>query len=143
VLELAAERSLGIDAAMLEPLSDTDRLRLVHARMVEVGLVPRRSRPESLRGSLRAFGTCLRAHYEPRRMLGENVHFVLVADSRLDDVSNQRRHDRACAEWKRFVPDLAHWRGPGNHMTILRDPHVRQLADWWLTTVQTTVSLTA
>jgi arthrofactin-type cyclic lipopeptide synthetase C len=32
--------------------------------------------------------------------------------------------------WRRWAPSLEVWHGPGNHMTILHQPHVAALADW-------------
>jgi hypothetical protein len=32
--------------------------------------------------------------------------------------------------WERFAPNVVPWRGPGNHMTVLKMPHVIDLVEW-------------
>jgi len=41
--------------------------------------------------------------------------------------------------WKQWAPQAISWAGPGNHMTILNQPHVQILADWWQNSVKAEV----
>lgn len=131
-LELACEKRLGISRSVLESVDDDERLSMVHAGAVRVGLMPARSRPESLRGCLRTFGTALRTSYRPRGEYTGPVRLVLIPDLRLDAQANQHQYQRMEAGWRQHAPELACWAGPGNHMTILKPPHVEELARWWL-----------
>ncbi|MCW1777589.1 alpha/beta fold hydrolase [Pantoea ananatis] len=65
LVQLTAERPLGIDAASLRPLSAPARIRLVHRCMVEAGALPTQSDPASMLGAMRMFAACLRTHYLP------------------------------------------------------------------------------
>jgi amino acid adenylation domain-containing protein len=130
LLELAADRSFGIDAARLRELGEDDQIRLVHERMVAAGILPRRSSPETLLGALRTFGSALRAPYTPRSLYPDRLDLVVAADPRLDAATNRKQHDDLAERWRRWAPELHRWDGPGNHVSILKPPHVHALARW-------------
>jgi syringomycin synthetase protein SyrE len=129
VLELTADQSLGIDRARCETSDLLGRLQLLHEGCVRAGLMPARSQPESLRGVLRAFGTALRTRYRPRHAYAELVRLVLVSDPHGDEEGNRRQHQRAVAAWRRWAPNLTYHHAPGNHVAVLKPPHVRVLAN--------------
>lgn len=141
-LELAAERPLGINTAVLERLDQAARLRLVHERMVAVGLMPRRSHADMLAGSMRAFGVALRAGYAPRAAYPGPVAlaFASASDPSLGADADARRRDHTFAGWQRWAPAAARWNAPGNHITVLQPPHVRSLAEWWKRTAASEAS---
>jgi thioesterase domain-containing protein len=130
-LELAAERPLGIEDAVLEQLDQGARLRLVHERMVAVGLMPRRSHPDMLAGSIRAFGVALRTGYAPRTTYRGALSLALASDPRLGAGENVRLQADVFAGWQRWAPAATRWNAPGNHLTMLKPPHVRLLSEWW------------
>jgi len=130
-LELAAQRPLGVSGAAIEQLDHGGRLRLVHERMVAVGLLPRRSHPDMLTGSIRAFGAALRAGYRPATAYSGPLSLAFASDPRLGAADNARRHDDVFAGWSRWAPFATRWNAPGNHMTMLQPPHVQLLSDWW------------
>lgn len=131
-LELASEKPLGVGRDALCMADPAQWLAMAHAGAVRTGIMPARSRPESLRGCLRTFGTALRTSYRPRADYTGPVRLVLIPDLRLDAAANQRQYQRMEEGWRRHAPQLSCWMGPGNHMTILKPPHVDQLARWWL-----------
>jgi arthrofactin-type cyclic lipopeptide synthetase C len=137
-LELVAERSLGIDPAALEAAGEAQRINMVHAGMVRVGLMPARSRPETLKGGVRTFATTLRTDYLPQRRYHGAVRLVIVAGSRTDGPRNDRENQTKILGWQHFAPQITYWKGPGNHMTILKPPHVAELVRWWLAGLQQT-----
>ena len=53
-----------------------------------------------------------------------------MADPWLAAAGIQKKHKETTAGWQRFAPELVTWCGPGNHMTILKAPHIETLADW-------------
>jgi thioesterase domain-containing protein len=59
------------------------------------------------------------------------VRLALADDHALDEKANLRAHHASLREWQRSAPLLSAWRGPGNHYTILKQPHVGMLANWW------------
>jgi thioesterase domain-containing protein len=128
IFEHAAERSLEIGPDDVAPLDEDGRLKLLHERLVGIGLMPRRSSHEVLRGSFRSFATCLRTTYTPAETWPDPLHLVLLSDPRRDEETNQRQFAEAVRGWKRWAPNLVFSRGAGNHVTALKSPHVRSLA---------------
>jgi thioesterase domain-containing protein len=132
ILELSAGTTLNIDAAELELLDETRQLELLHQRMVQAGLVPPNTRAEMLRGVLGTFGAALRTNYRPEHLYLGPLRLVLVTDGSLDEEANQRQHHDTLEGWRQLAPNLTDWHGPGNHMTVLKQPQVQTLATWWL-----------
>jgi amino acid adenylation domain-containing protein len=126
--ELTAERSLEIGPGEIGPLDEAGRLRLLHERLVRLGLMPRRSSHEVLRGSFRSFATCLRTTYTPAGSYPDPLRLVLVSDAGCDEDANQRRFAEAVRGWRRWAPALVFTQGAGNHVTALKAPHVQALA---------------
>ena len=127
--EQRAECSLKLDADDFDGLDYAAQLKLLHKRLVAVGMVPRRSTPEVLRGMVRIFATNLRTTYVPSQTYTGPVSLVLVRAAKDDEATCQEKHKETAAGWQRFAPDLVTWRGPGNHMTVLNPPHVDMLAE--------------
>jgi thioesterase domain-containing protein len=131
VMELAAEKSLGVHRAEFESQNTEGQLRLLHEGMLRVGLMPRRSTPDALLGPIRTFGAALRTGYRPRRPFPDPVRLALARDPRLDDRVNRREHHATLERWRLWAPNITCWHGPGNHFSILKPPHVQVLVDWW------------
>jgi thioesterase domain-containing protein len=131
VMELAADKSLGVHRAEFESQNIAGQLRLLHEGMIRVGLMPRRSTPDALRGPIRTFGSALRTRYRPQRPFPDPVRLALARDPRLDDQANQRESRATLEGWRLWSPNITCWNGPGNHFSILKAPHVHVLADWW------------
>jgi len=131
VMELAAEKSLGVHRAEFESQNTEGQLRLLHEGMLRVGLMPRRSTPDALLGPIRTFGAALRTGYRPRRPFPDPVRLALARDPRLDDQVNRREHQATLERWRLWAPNITCWHGPGNHFSILKPPQVQVLVDWW------------
>ncbi len=130
LFELAAERPLGLLLADIETLSAQQQLELLHERLVRVQLMPPRSRPDTLRGPVRLFEMGLRMSYQPQSTFFGKTRLVLVSDTELDNAANETKFMNSIEGWRRFAPNLIPWRGPGNHITILKTPYVSDLANW-------------
>uniref|UniRef100_UPI003878298D amino acid adenylation domain-containing protein n=1 Tax=Pseudomonas viciae TaxID=2505979 RepID=UPI003878298D len=130
-MQLASGKSLGIDATFFGAQDDTAQMRLLHAGMVRAGMLPQRSAVDSMRGPARAFGTALRTVYQPQHRYTGPVRLVLANDPTLDTAGNKREQEQMIEGWRKHIPDLSIWYGPGNHFTILKAPHVHNLAAWW------------
>jgi arthrofactin-type cyclic lipopeptide synthetase C len=85
VLELVAERSLGIGPAEVAARDEAGWLKLLHGKMVALGLLGARSTPEVLAGPLRTFARCLRTTYRPLGVYPGRLRLVLVDDPRMDE----------------------------------------------------------
>ncbi|CAB3787759.1 alpha/beta fold hydrolase [Pararobbsia alpina] len=132
-MQLAAGESFGIDAAVLRAQDDAGQMRQLHSGMVRVGMLPQRSTPDAMRGPARVFGTALRTIYLPRHPYTGPVRLVVVDDPALDVASNQLAQRETIEGWRRHAPNLCVWHVPGNHFTVLKAPHVQELAVWWRT----------
>jgi thioesterase domain-containing protein len=131
LIEIAAGRSLDITPADLATRNDAGRLQLLHQAMVRVGMLPMRTKPGMLVGVLRTFGAALRTTYRPSSSYPGPLRLVTVRDTRKEASADERRRETQVKEWQRWAPQLSCWYGPGNHMTVLDDPHVAMVADWW------------
>jgi thioesterase domain-containing protein len=132
MIEMAAGQSLDITALDLATRNDSGRLQLLHQAMVRVGVLPMRSKPGMLVNVLRTFGTALRTTYRPSSSYSGPVRLVTVRDTREEPNADERRREKQVQGWQRWAPRLSSWYGPGNHMTLLDDPRVTIVADWWL-----------
>jgi len=131
IMELAADKSLGVHRAEFESQNTEGQLRLLHEGMLRVGLMPRRSTPDAIRGPIRTFGAAMRAGYLPQRPFPDPVRLALARNPRLDDQANQREYQATLEGWRLWSPNITCWHGPGNHFSILKPPHVHVLVDWW------------
>ena len=46
-----------------------------------------------------------------------------------------RAQARTARAWRQLADAVTVWHAPGNHMTLLTQPHVGVLAQWWNATV--------
>ncbi|KOR42170.1 hypothetical protein ADT25_15400, partial [Xanthomonas oryzae] len=134
-LQLRLHAPLGIDRQALHRLGQNALLQALHRLMVEHGLMPPRSRPDSVRGSLATFAHCCRTCYIPARPYPGTLQLVLVADTRLQPEQQAAERLRLRQAWAAHAADLRPWHGPGNHMTVLAKPHSQLLAQWWMSSV--------
>ncbi|UVL75985.1 amino acid adenylation domain-containing protein [Pseudomonas putida] len=130
-LQLSAGKSLGMDPATFAQATDDEQLQQLHAGMVRNGLLPARSTPRVLDGTVRTFATALRTVYRPTQAYTGPVGLVLVDDPGLDALGNAREHAAMREGWQQLMPQLAQWQGPGDHFSILKVPDVFSLAAWW------------
>ncbi|WP_313645936.1 non-ribosomal peptide synthetase [Pseudomonas sp.] len=130
-LQLSTGKALGIEAQAFAAASDAQQVELLHGAMVRIGLLPARSAPRSLDGTLRTFATALRSHYQPTLSYRGPVGLVLVDDASLDPAANAQEQAAMHAGWQALMPQLSLWRGPGDHFSILKTPNVFSLAAWW------------
>jgi arthrofactin-type cyclic lipopeptide synthetase C len=127
--ELVLGHPLGVAKTDIELLSESAQRELLHRRLVAANLMPGRSEADVLRGPLRTFAASIRAHYKPDKPYTGPLTLILVDDPRLDQTSNRQYRHEVTENWKRFAPNLVSAHGPGNHLTMLREPHVRAVVD--------------
>ncbi|RAS22647.1 non-ribosomal peptide synthetase, partial [Pseudomonas sp. URMO17WK12:I7] len=130
-LQLSTGKALGIELLAFAEASDDEQLRQLHAAMVRIGLLPARSAPRALEGTVRAFAAALRTRYQPSLSYSGPAGLVLVDDPSLDAPGNAREQAVMHAGWQALMPQLALWQGPGDHFSILKVPDVFSLAAWW------------
>jgi arthrofactin-type cyclic lipopeptide synthetase C len=130
LFEMNSGCSLGIQTDNLAALLPGERLILLHARLVNANMMPRSSPAKSLAGVFRTFSAHLRTSYTPHQVFDGTFNLVLLPDKRLPDGEASIQMYETEQQWRRWAPSLEVWHGPGNHMTILRQPQVAALADW-------------
>jgi thioesterase domain-containing protein len=128
VLELATERSLGIGPADVASRDQAGWLKLLHGKMVGLGLLGARTTPEVLTGSFRTFARCLRTAYRPSGVYPGRLRLVLVDDPAKDEAANRAHFAEIERGWRAWAPGLVFSVGAGNHVTALKPPHVAVLA---------------
>lgn len=129
VVELTLERPLNVRRIDLDSRKENLQRALLHRRLVDEGLLPRSSQPEILRGLLRTFNMSLRTKYTPDKVYPGPVRLVLVENHKLDRNGNKQLRDQLIEKWKRWAPNVTSVQVPGNHITVLKPPHVRALAN--------------
>jgi arthrofactin-type cyclic lipopeptide synthetase C len=128
VLEFVAERSLGIGPADVASRDDAGWLKLLHGKMVGLGLLGARATPEVLAGPFRTFSRCLRTAYRPAGVYPGRLRLVLVDDPAKDEAANRAHFAEVERGWRKWAPGLEFSVGAGNHITALKAPHVAVLA---------------
>jgi thioesterase domain-containing protein len=127
-VELLVGHSLNLELSHFEGRKEGAQMRLLHERFVIEGLLPKRSTAELLRGPLRAFSMALRTSYIPRQAYCGQVRLLLADDDQDDESFNMRRHLGIVQGWRQWAPNLVYKHSPGNHMTMLKPPHVYSVA---------------
>jgi thioesterase domain-containing protein len=129
VFEQIAERPLNIHMSDLIFKDESEQLALLHGSLVRQTLLPRTSTPDALHGMMRTFASCVRSHYVPSTQYLGNVLLLLASDPLLDTTDNQLRMRQCAEEWRIWAPNLSFKECAGNHMTALKRPHVKAIAD--------------
>jgi len=118
------------DLDQLELLDDTSRLKLFHSALVRANLLPHRSDFKALEGMVRTFEAALRTSYQPSSALLGPSYLALARDSNHLDMNNELRLKINANRWRRWLPNLIVRKAPGDHMTMLKSPHVQVLGKW-------------
>lgn len=129
LIELGLPRSMNLSHAQFARLGCAQQLALLHERMVAENVMPARSTPGDLSCMLQTLSMNLRTAYTPTSVSMEPVHLVLATDTRLAAQASVAQQLTITNGWHRWAPNLRSWLGPGNHLTILRLPHVEALAN--------------
>jgi arthrofactin-type cyclic lipopeptide synthetase C len=95
---------------------------------VALRLARARASARFLEWSLTVFAACMRSTYTPSESCDGHTQLILVDDRRCDAETNRRQHAEAARAWERWAPALKTTYGSGNHITMLKAPHVANLA---------------
>lgn len=127
--EESSQRPLPLARADFENASPDRQLVRLHAGMVEVGLLPTRSSPELLHGPITCFEAALRTRYRPKATYNGPTLLVLAGSRSTAEPSHRLSADMMQSGWAHWAPDLTSRVAAGNHMTLLKDPHVKAIAE--------------
>ena len=112
-------RSLGITESDVRELGEAERIDLFRARLIEAGLVSKLTPLAAIKGMARVFETSINAAYRPSAPLAHPVALLRAQDQDRDEVSSS---------WSEVAPELSVIDSPGDHMSMLAEPHVGVLA---------------
>ncbi|CEF36563.1 non-ribosomal peptide synthetase [Xanthomonas citri] len=135
-LQLSRGTRLGIDPLLFPTLDHAQQLELVRAGMVRAGLLPHRAPADAIHGVVQVFGTALRTVYRPAYRYPGSLRLVLADHPLLDAADNRTQHEKQAAGWRALASELRIWHASGDHFSMLRAPHVHQLARWWSQSVR-------
>jgi thioesterase domain-containing protein len=119
---------IPMDLADLEGKGPADQRQILHRYLVESGVLTALSTQADLYGLLQTVGMGLRANYVPRRAHSGPVRLILAAESN-DPQANHSEVEKIGSGWRRWASSVTQQRVPGNRITMLKQPHVRVLAE--------------
>lgn len=128
--EQAAGKPIVLTRADFEGRPVEAQLRLLRDELVRVGLMPARSSPEHLRGTVRCFEAALATSYRPAAKFSGAVKLVLVRGQKESPAEADRRMRDVAERWGQFATRVDFRKEAGNHVTLLRAPHIGSVAGW-------------
>jgi amino acid adenylation domain-containing protein len=130
IYQQSANMSMNIHPSAFDGLDSDEQQRLLHQHLVNIGLIPKSSKPEILEGTLRTFSVALRTHYSPTTVYSGKVNLVLALDQTLDKQKNLERNEEIVEKWRKYASNIVYWQTQANHMTVLKSPHINELVAW-------------
>jgi thioesterase domain-containing protein len=126
ILEQRIERALGISQQDFAYLPEDQWIPLLARAMAAAGLLSPRTEIGAVEAIARVFETSLNIRYRPPSPMRGPAVLVRAGASSLTE-SRDHRPDPFVA-WRAFCPQLRIVTITGNHMTMLAEPHVGDLA---------------
>lgn len=130
LLNLTSPEPMDIQFSHSDHSSQADKISRLHKRMVEVGFLPVRSKPSAIHGMVRTFGYALRCTYVPDSKFFGRVKIFTAAEiaSPEEPTLDAALQDKT-SNWLAWTPAASLHTASGNHLTMLSDPYVRNLAE--------------
>jgi thioesterase domain-containing protein len=130
ILEQASGRSFNLDIHSLLHLSCEAIVVLLHKKMVDLGMLPFTSSPDHLSGPVLSFEAALRTNYSPVAPFFGPTRLVMACSSDETPQSALTRYRDVAENWRRLTPKLNVFSSAGNHVKLLRDPHIVEVVSW-------------
>ena len=130
VFELTLEHPIGLKGSDLASLPESSQLKLIHEKLVDFHLLPRRSSPDSLRGPLHAFAAALRCQYYPANPFRGTLHLGFVGNATALTSSSPFTASDMTEGWNGLAERVVKFMTPGNHITTLKEPYVKVFASY-------------
>lgn len=127
LFELAIDGTLGLAAEDFVGLSRDQQLSRLLCRLIDVKLLPPRTRIKTLQGIVRVFETNVNTCYTPEKEYAGPLHLVTVTDAK--NASEENDREDYLRSWRRFAPMATVLESAGNHISLLSAPHVGKLAE--------------
>ena len=117
-----------VDEAVFGGASAEAVLASLHVALVGAGVLPPRSRPDLLAGPYATFAAAYRDGYRPEAAIDGALLLALAGG---DAARGSESTSRKVTGWQAWASAVEPWTGPGSHFSMLRRPHVADLARWW------------
>ena len=111
--------SLGLQRDRLPAMTPRQRLEALHRAVISTGIMPERTPLDALRRLLKVLAANLRSGYCPAQWPQAPLSLVVAADA---DAETAQR-------WQQCHPRITLTRSQGNHVQMLKSPHVAALCD--------------
>jgi len=130
IVEMNSAISLNLPIEDLQLLDESSRLKQIRLRMTRAGVLPAKTSLETLRHALRVFEAHLNTGYIPTSPLVQQpVILINAKDQSPDDESSRFYRDADVTSWLSYAPNaISITLEGGNHMSMLKPPHVDELA---------------
>lgn len=128
ILGQAAHAQIPVTAEELAMYGSGEMMNHLHSAMVSVGLVSRRSSPESFLNAYRLFASSIRWKIDKEDLVKfkGTARVVLAKDTSPPETALRR-----VADWKVLLPQSAAVAVAGNHMSILKEPLCASVVEHW------------
>ncbi|PHM69304.1 Amino acid adenylation [Xenorhabdus kozodoii] len=123
IYNMILDQPLPLARQDIADLAPDEQIQSLHNALVKTGLFPAKTPISMLQGVVRVMQANLNTGYIPRTRYEGLVHLINAEESDLDE--RQTRE----IQWRLHVSELNTMLAPGNHMTMLSMPQVRQ----WIT----------
>jgi len=125
--EMGYDCALDISAELLDRYDQRQQLALLLTRLVSCGILPAQTQPQVIEGVVRLFEANFNTKYVPGSINDGKLELVYAADSMNPAVSPVEHATVRASAWARHSKEIRSVLLPGNHMTLLRAPHVADL----------------
>jgi amino acid adenylation domain-containing protein len=126
-IEQAYDRELGLTAQELRPLDNKAQMALFLSRMVSAGILPPDTTLDTVHRVMRVFTSNLNTVYLPQSPIDSAL--ALFQPTLPASAEREQERVESAADWRQLSPSLSLFQAPGNHMTMLRSPHIQHVTE--------------
>jgi thioesterase domain-containing protein len=133
-LSVGAGVNLEVSADILKPLNEEERLDYLTEKLKTSGVMPATVQSTQIRNLLKVFKANDEAgdRYKPKGDVGlPHIALFQASEVHAEDIGLQVGGQENCAwGWNQYaLTDVQTYTIPGDHITMLADPHVQLLAE--------------
>ena len=126
IYELKLGRSLGLSRPLLEAMDERSQVKDVFTKLIGAALLPKRMSLQTFEGIVGVFKVDMASTFAPEGAYAGSCR-MFAPSSSVSEAENQQTEMRLVS-WRHYLPDLLVQRVSGNHVTMLRNPHVEAIA---------------
>ena len=127
IFALTVGHTLSIIKEDLENQTEIRQAEILHRCLINEGIMTSSTMSEVLLGPIRAFAMALRSHYTPTKPYPGLVQLVLAEDDEFAQSTSPQTKESTLEGWRLWAPNLVYVQARGNHITMLKPPHLHNL----------------